>query len=127
MLNLKTPLKKWNFNPLNLIAIIIISFMIYEGIGMYIEHLYQKWEVKQEQLIRQYELKIDSVALENNTLILQIYALGDSVDSLKNVKSKIIYKYVKETSNIHNAPAESHAKWLQSKLDSLKKQPGYNH
>lgn len=41
------------------------------------------------------------------------------IDSLNNVKNKIIITYKDEVKTINSASANDHAKWLRSKLDSI--------
>jgi hypothetical protein len=71
-------------------------------------------------VIRIYESKIDSINKRNTILLEDISNLNCQVDSLKELKLKIYWRYAKEVKNIYDADAINHAQWMDTTLTKLR-------
>lgn len=119
-MNLSTQEKKLFFNvAVIIIAIIFIGFS-YWGISSLTQYWRDSSIRHDQEIIKQYEAKIDSINNENTKLITTIKTLDHKVDSLKNLKSIIYWKHAQEINSINDASAANHAKWLDTVLIKLK-------
>ena len=84
----------------------------------------QDCEKERLEIIKKYEIKIIKLDSINTTLIKKEKLMQSQIDSLENVKQKIIIKYDEKIKSIYNASANEHAIWLDStvaKVNRLKK------
>ncbi|MGV8961815.1 MAG: hypothetical protein ACOH2V_00270 [Candidatus Saccharimonadaceae bacterium] len=108
------------FSKLGIIlGIIIIVALIFMGINKLV-HNYQNKRIEEKQeLIRQYQSKIDSVKVVNIQLFKDIQIRDQEIDSLYDVKNKIKWKYDKEISIIYDATPVDNAKWMDAIIQEL--------
>lgn len=124
MKNLKEIVKKSYFKPI--IHIIGIIFALWAIAIMY-EYNKLKIEDGNKQrleIIRKYENRINEKDSINEILMKKEKSMQLKIDSLENVKQKIIIKYDEKIKSIYNASANEHAVWLDStvaKVNRLKK------
>lgn len=116
MKNLKTLIKESYFKPeLNIIATIIVILVV-TFMWQLLKSEKENNEIDKLKIIKDYQKQIqvkDSLyKIKESTFVYRI-------DSLETIKNKIIIKYDEKIKAINSASANDHAKWLESKVDSL--------
>lgn len=85
------------------------------------DYIKEREEKKRQNLIENYEGRMDSINLRNMQLIYQINDSKKEIDSLKKIKSKIYLKeYEKKMNVINDDNAANHAEWMDSILYEVK-------
>lgn len=124
MKNLKDLAKKSYFKAaLYFISLLLIAMIVVMS-AVTVKLNYDDGKNERDRITKAYEAKISKLDSLNTQLIKKEKLSQIKIDSLQNVKGKIIIKYEKKIENIYNAFAIEHALWLDStinKVDSLKK------
>lgn len=98
-----------------------ILFII--GIVIGTLYIFNKKEVEyrsdRDAIVALYESQIKSKNQESAKFAAQQIILEHQIDSLENVKQKIIIKYDQKADTIADASAAEHALWLDSILEDL--------
>lgn len=84
-----------------------------------IEDTDTKYKIDRLKTINVYENKLHQKDSIYNTLKSQYYISQIKIDSLENVKNKIIIKYDKEIKGILNAGASEHGMWMDTILTKM--------
>lgn len=103
------------------LASLLLLGLLYIGIITLVTNWDKRYIEKEQQMIEQYNHKIDSISQVNNVLNYQVYIAEKNIDSLKKLDRNIIIKYEKKINAISDASASDHAQWMDSvliKLDS---------
>lgn len=101
------------------LAAIILAGLLYWGGASAVNYFEDKAVREKLEIIRGYEVKIDSLNKKNNILTKEIDVLDFQVDSLQSVKNKIIWNYGKKIRIITDDSAAEHAMWMDSILQDL--------
>lgn len=73
------------------------------------------------EVINEYHKNIDSLYKENSKLLVAQSKIQEKLDNIYINQEKLNIKHESEIKIIYNASADEHAKWLCSKVDSLKR------
>lgn len=123
MISLKNLGKKSYFKILSHVVVIGIIGTIFIVMGNMIDVNRNNYILEKDKIVSKYEKVIREKDSINNILKNQQVELLNKVDSLDNVKIKIVQVYDKKIQSIYSATAIEHAMWMEStieRLDSMK-------
>lgn len=119
MINLKSLGKKlYSKVTVHIILIGLAGFIIIM-LGNMIDVNRRNYSSEKDKIISKYENVIKQKDSINNILKLQQIELLEKVDSLENVKTKIIQAYDKKIKSVYDASAVEHAEWLRATIEKL--------